>query len=117
MQQFYINTLTEYSERFTLAKFMEFLNNDNYDPLNSNVLNELNNVSIGGFVTYTGANFRPDLLSEQVYEGDSQYWWVLLVYNQMSSVDDLLSGQKLKYPALDALEDLYFTLKIKQGLG
>jgi hypothetical protein len=39
MQEFFINTQKEFDERFTLGKFMEFLNSDNYDPLNSNVLN------------------------------------------------------------------------------
>ncbi len=115
MQQFYINTDKEYTERFTMGKFMEFLNSDNYDPLNSYVLNQMNSLPVSGFVTYSGLSYRPDLLSEQVYNGDGQYWWLLLCYNGLASADDLLDGQKIKYPSLGDIEDLYFTLKLKQG--
>jgi hypothetical protein len=114
MREFFINTDKTFNERFTLGKFMEFLNEDNYDPLNSNVLNQINKLPQEGFFTYNDASYRPDLAAEQAY-GDNQYWWVILVYNGLSSADDLLRGAVLKYPSLSTLEDLYFTLKLKQG--
>lgn len=115
MQEFFINTTDTFSERFTLGKFMEFLNDDNYDPLNSHVLNSINDLPAQGFTTYTGQPYRPDLLAEQIY-ADNQYWWVVLVYNGLPSADNLLTGQSVKYPSLSSLEDLYFTLKTKQGI-
>lgn len=116
MQQFYIDTAGAYVERFSLGKFMEFLNNDNFDVLNSYMLNTLKTLPSSGFVTYTGLSYRPDLLSEQCYSGDSQYWWVLMMYNGLSSADDLIQGNSYKYPSLSDLEDVYFSLKLKQSL-
>lgn len=113
MREFFINTVDTYDERFTLGKFMEFLT-DSYEPLNSHVLNEIKELPAQGFVTYTGAPYRPDLAAEQIYS-DNQYWWLVLVYNGLSSADDLLENMSLKYPSLEDIEDLYFSLQLKQG--
>lgn len=113
MEEFFINLSKDYDERFTPGKFMEFLT-DNYDPLTSHVLNSIKDLKPKGKVTVQGTDFRPDVLSFQIYS-DTQYWWVLMIYNSFLTIDDIINGEEVKYPDIGDLEDLYYDLKIKQG--
>jgi hypothetical protein len=112
MKEFFIDLQTNYKERFTLGKFMEFVG-DNYDPLTSHVLNAISDLKAKGSLTIQGQDKRPDNLSYMIY-GDNQYWWVLMVYNGWLSVDDIKNGGKVSYPDIGDLEDLYFSLKVQQ---
>lgn len=113
MSEFFIDLEGEYPERFTVSKFMDYVE-DNFDPLTSNVLNSIYDLSPAGFIKVEGTDFRPDVLSFIIYE-DTQYWWVLMLYNRFNSIDDIKNGMTIKYPDLADLEDLYFSLKINQG--
>ena len=113
MKEFFIDLVNDYSERFTLAKFMNF-DTDNYDPLTSYVLNNIGDIPPAGKMRVDGLDFRPDVLSFVLY-GSTQYWWVLMLYNGFLTVDDIKTGMEIKYPDMSDLEDMYFSLKIRQG--
>ena len=113
MAEYFIDLVNEYTERFAMAKFMDFVG-DNYDPLTSNVLNSLKDLRPKGKFRVEGLDFRPDVLSFIIY-GDTQYWWVLLLYNNFLTVDEIVNGIDILYPDITDLEDLYFSLKIRQG--
>lgn len=113
MKEFFIDLQTDFKERFTMGKFMEFLD-DNFDPITSHVLNSLKDLKPKGKITIAGMDKRPDVISYQIYS-DVQYWWVLMIYNGWTSVDDVKNGNDCIYPDIADLEDLYFSLKVRQG--
>lgn len=111
-QLFFLNLDNEYDKRYDLGKFMNY-DEDGFDPLNSYMLEKISGIKSGGQFTVTSEEGRPDIISNKIY-GDTQYWWVILLYNAITSFDDLVNGMELKYPKLQELEDFYFSLKSQQ---
>ena len=56
--------------------------------------------------TITNEQVRPDLLSYDIYS-DTQYWWPLLLYNDILDINELQTGKIIHYPSLSNLEYLY----------
>lgn len=114
-KEFFINLVAELSERFDMSKFMLF-DVDVYEPVTSSVLENIKNLKSGGQYTVTGEDFRPDLISNKIY-GTTELWWILLIYNEKLSFNDVQNSDELEYPSVQALEDLYFSLKIDQNIS
>ncbi len=107
--EFFINLEYDTDARYDFAKFLQYENN-NFDPLTSKFLEELNTLEISGEYKVTTEEYRPELLSYYIYS-DQQYWWILLEYNNLLSFEDLVTGLTISYPSLADLEALYFDLK------
>ena len=112
MTFFYIDLDTELKSRFDLRKFLNF-NVDNFDPLTSNFLFKLKEIPSGGRYVISGEEGKPDLISFRIYE-DTQYWWIIMLYNNILDPVDLTNGLVLVYPDIDELDTFYFTLKTKE---
>lgn len=106
---FFINLDKEYRTRYDMSKFMEFDNNC-YDILGSYLVHRLKSLQVSGIHVVQSGESKPDLASHIIY-GKTQYWWLLMLFNDIFSVEDFKVGMALKYPTLSALEDLYFSLK------
>ena len=111
MSEFFINSKVSSSERFDMSKFMEFT--DNFDPLTSNFFRELSKLKTRGTTHVMGEESRADQLSYRIYK-DTQYWWIILLFNNIKDPDNLDSGQEIVYPALLEVENILFSLKAKQ---
>lgn len=92
-----------------------------YDPANSRLWQTLHRLPPGGpnageegRVT-ARKDARPDLLSYDAY-GDTQYWWVILVYNDLTSFSDVKAGESYRYPRLTALDGRLQTLNASEDL-
>jgi len=109
--EFFINLDKLTKERFALGKFMEFT--DNHDPLTSSFIDVISNLPQRGVYEVKGEDGRPDLLSYRIY-GNTQYWWILLIYNRKIDYREITTGELIRYPSIDSLEDIYFSLKAKQ---
>lgn len=109
---FFINLGANTENRYDQENFLKW-NADNYDVVTSDFLLELKNIESGGQYTIQGAESRPDIISNDIY-GDTQYWWLILVYNNITAVDQLTNGLEIQYPRVDLLEDYYFNLKTQQ---
>jgi hypothetical protein len=110
--QFFIDTKRSFKERFDMSKFMEYT--DNYDPLTSNFLKRLLELPIRGQRKIEGEENRPDLVSYRIF-GDSQYWWIVLMYNRKLITDTFTNGEDIVFPSLTELENLLFSLKAKSN--
>jgi hypothetical protein len=108
---FFIDLNKESESRFELSKFFQWT--DNFDPLNSYLFSELKNVPVDGYFKVQGQDGRPDQISYEIYS-DTQYWWVLMIYNDLQTVEEFVSGLDIKYPSISSLEDLYFSLKTNE---
>lgn len=102
---FYINNDLETKTRFDMIKFLNF-DVDNIDCLGSYMLLNIPNLPMQGTYTIMSEEKRPDLLSYSIYE-DTQYWWILMWYNSITSIEELKSGITLGYPSINAIQDLY----------
>jgi hypothetical protein len=109
---YYINLKAKTVNRYDQENFLPWVG-DNYDPIASNILSALTSIESGGQYTIQGAESRPDMIANDIY-GDTQYWWAIMVYNSITSVDQLVNGLQINYPRVDLLEDYYFTLKTQQ---
>ena len=101
----YINDI-DTDKRFDEIKFLN-IDNDCIDPLNSFMLLNIQLLQPYGTKRVTPETHgRPDFLSYQIY-GDTQYWWVILLYNNILDPDSLTSGSVISYPGQNALESLF----------
>ena len=112
MAEFFINLDFDSAERYDFAKFMEYT--DNYDPLTSSFLRQLPTLPENGFYSIQSEENRPDLVSFRIY-GSVQYWWIILAYNAFTSHENIVNGLTIRYPGLEDIENLYFTLKAQQS--
>lgn len=110
---FYLDQETKTTDRFDLAKFMDYTNDGVFDPLNSYLLLQIPALPTIGQYTIRKEEKRPDLLSYNIY-GDVQYWWVLMWYNHLMKPSDLKVGLTIKYPSLSGLEQLYMNASLYQ---
>ena len=98
----------DYDERFDIHRFMEFQENM-YDDFNSYFLKSLQRLDRSGIYRINTREKRPDVYSRDIY-GTTSYWSVLMEYNSIVSVNELVIGKSLNYPSKSDLEDLYFSL-------
>ena len=105
---FYINLDYESKERYDMGKFMNY--DVGYDMLDSYFMSKIKSLRVHGQYAVQSEENRPDVLSYKIY-GDTQYWWILLMYNSLLEPDELVAGLVIQYPYLGAIEDLYFELK------
>ena len=106
---FFINLNDTFLERFDMAKFMEY-HEDTYDILTSYMISNVKKLNEIGQYTVSVEEQRADLISFNIY-GDTQYWWILMLYNDIFDPSEILSGFVFKFPSLSDLEDLLFSLK------
>lgn len=102
---FYLNDEVDTPVRFDMLNFFDN-SGDWYDPLNSFFAENLPKLNYVGEYIVTYEEKRPDLLSYNLYE-DTQYWWIIMWYNSILNINDLVSGTIIKYPSKAAIEDLY----------
>lgn len=107
---YYINRDYVSKERYDLAKFVEFYTTDGYDILTSYFAEQIRNLPLFGVVHVASRNFRPDIVAYDVY-GYTQFWWVIMSYNDLYHPDDLDSELTIQYPSITDLEHLYFKLR------
>lgn len=100
------------NNRYDMSKFMQF-DTDSYNILDSYLCSQVKKLPYSGALAVTTQVNRPDLISYDIY-GHTQYWWLLMLYNDYTSPYDLTSGALVKYPNLNSIENLYFTLSTKQ---
>lgn len=106
---FYINTDYVSDELYDTAKLLPW-NVDNYDVLNSYFLQNLNTLPVSGKFTISVEEYRPDLISYNIY-GTVYYWEILMLYNNITDFTQLTSGVILNYFSARDLETLYYNLK------
>jgi hypothetical protein len=105
---FYLDNTINTPTRYDMAKFISFVG-DCFEPLNSYFLEALVKIPYSGVLTITTQEHRPDLISYDIY-GSTQYWWIIMAYNGLSSINDIKAGDTITFPSLASLENLYFTL-------
>ena len=113
MSLFYINSNYKSKDRFDLAKFLKE-ENDTHSMLDSKFILDLNKLPSDGTFLVQTEEQRPDRIADKIY-GDSHYWWVILMYNGITDVSEVVSGITINYPSLEDLEDLYFSLKSQES--
>lgn len=106
---FFINLAVVSDERFDLAKFMSF-EDGRFDPLDSYFLRELTNLQSRGQYVVQSEVKRPDLISFRFY-GTTEYWWIIMAYNNMLSVEELVTGTVLEIPSEEDISRLFFRLR------
>lgn len=103
---FYIDESINTNKKYDLIKFLNF-DQDNIDCHGSYMLLQIPKLPHIGEYTITKEQYRPDLLSYNIYKGETQYWWILMWYNALANISDLKYGVKIKYPSKSSIENLY----------
>lgn len=94
--------------RWDLARYVAFRDGA-YDVLNSALLENVKFLpSIGTYLITEDAG-RPDMISHAIYR-ETQYWWLLMLYNNTVLPADFVAGQTINFFSLDALDSLFFRL-------
>lgn len=112
---YYIDLETFRKERYDMKKFLPTVSSC-FDILDSYFIKKLLKLNTYGIFAVSGQEGRPDLISYMIY-GDTQYWWIIIIFNGLGAAEDIVEGMSLEYPSIDALEDLYFTLSSRQRVS
>jgi len=109
---YFVDLDNDFLTRYDMAKFMEFIGSSDsgcFDPINSYLISKIKALPVGGHRVVQSDEYRPELMSYKIY-GHTQYWWILLLYNDILTVDDLTFDKTIAFPLLDDLETIYFQL-------
>lgn len=107
-REYFINVGVNSKERFDVSKFLEYT--DNFDPLTTNFFRTIKKLPERQKYFVQSEEGRPDLISYKIYKS-TQYWWVILLYNDITNSDDVSIGLILSIPNIDDLEDKFFSLR------
>ena len=107
--RFFIELDIDTPTRYDAAKFIDFVENG-YDILTSYFIDKIHALEPFGIFEVYEEEGRPDLISYKIY-GKTQYWWILMELNNFIHPADIHVGDKFKYPSVEDLEDLMFSLK------
>lgn len=111
---FYLNTaILPTISRYDLQKFID-PSNDFVDFLTSYFIIEISTLSVFGKYVVQGEGGKPELLSSHIYNGGTQYWWILMAFNGLTDESQLIEGMTIKYPSVTSLESIYFKLNALQ---
>lgn len=106
---FFIDTDIETIKQYDPIKFIPYLNNC-YDLLQSFFVEKLKGLPFDGKYMVEGDHRDPALISSDIYK-DTQYWWLLMLYNDIVTLDELTLGKILLYPYAFRYSELYFDLR------
>ena len=104
------NSIGDVRQRFDMSHFMEFTSGW-YDSMNSEFIEWIIRASPDGWYTVREPSGRPDLVSYNIY-GDTQYWWILLMYNEIICPWELETGMEIKFISKNRMLDRWTELKI-----
>lgn len=93
--------------RFDIARFV-FFREGTFDVPNSQFIHRIKELPAVGVYTVNNDAFRPDMISHAIYK-DTQYWWLLLAFNDLTSNDQFPVGALVNYFSLDDLNTLFFS--------
>lgn len=112
---YYTDLNYESPERFDLGTFLQF-NQDNYDILNSFFLHDFLKLPIVGTYVVQKEEKAPDYLSVNIY-GRHEYWWLIMLYNNIFDYRHILTGMVIKYFSINDLESLVYKLRSTEVLN
>lgn len=107
MAWFYIGDRGSF--RYDLSRFMRF-EEGLHDEFSSVFVTRMKELPAAGSPYSITTERRPDLYARDIY-GDTSYWLVLMVYNNVLRIGDLTLGNTLEYPRRSDLESLYLGLR------
>lgn len=107
---FFINPDVESPDRFDLARFMDWKNDDVYDPLDSYFIRRQPELLARTQYAVQNAEHRPDMIAFRVYN-NVNFWWLILLYNNLVYSEELEAGDVLILPSEEDISELYFRLK------
>jgi hypothetical protein len=118
----YIDTTYRTDVRYDIPKFCNNTE-DVFDILDSYVFEKvgfyyeeqisLKDLKVEGIFTVTTQEYRPDKISYEIYKS-TQYWWLIMEFNNIIDIFDIIAGLELNYFNITELEDIYFSLNSRQ---
>ena len=96
--------------RYESSKFFPFSEVGGFDIIRSYFAQQLGYIPEFGDMEIVTNEGRIDLCAVDAL-GETQYYWLLLMYNGIIDVNELTTGKILKIPDRNKLEELYFRVK------
>lgn len=96
--------------RYESSKFFPFSEVGGFDIIRSYFAQQLGYIPEFGDMEIVTNEGRVDLCAVDTL-GETQYFWILMMYNGIIDVNELKTGTMLKIPDKNKLEELYFRVK------
>ena len=106
---FYYNYV-ETPVRYESSKFFPFSEVGGYDIIRSYFAQQLGYIPEFGDMKIVSEEGRVDLCAVDTL-GSTQYFWLLMMYNGITDINQLSTGTILKIPDKNKIEELYFRVK------
>jgi hypothetical protein len=101
--------------RFPLHRGFEF-SNGSYDVFSQRLHKEIRELQPYGKIEITNQEYRPDLVSFDVY-GMCDFWNILMFYNNIPNVLDINIGLTVNFPKMGDVENIYFRMQNRQRIN
>ncbi|MDK1290231.1 hypothetical protein [Pseudoalteromonas umbrosa] len=111
---FYIDINKQTEKRYAPEKLIRFdTEGAVYDILDSHFLVELNKLPMAGTYVIVEDEGRPDVIAYKLF-GSTEYWWIIMAYNNLLMPSQLVAGAAIKYPSMQRIETLYGKLAAQE---
>lgn len=112
---FTINSSVKTVKKYSIQKYFEWVPSlQIHDPTTAAIIPLIRNLNIAGTYEHKHQRGRLDMASWVIYQ-DTQFWRILMIFNDMKSFWDLETGGSLVYPSLADLERLFTTFHRTQS--
>ena len=111
-------SLSSTTHKYSSSRYVEFFGKiKNYDPSTSLLISKIRTMPVSGSykVEKHGMGGRFDLISFDVYQ-TTELWWIIFLYNNMISFNDLKVGTVVDYPAKNAIENMILSMRVVDGM-
>jgi hypothetical protein len=102
-------------KRFDIARFL-FSRDGYFDAASSYLIQNLPSLPMIGYYIIVDTPFRPDTFSFDIY-GDTQFWWMLMLYNNIIDIRNLPQLTKINYFSLSDLDNMFSKMVGIMGSG
>tara|TARA_B100000700_G_scaffold311500_2_gene393635 strand:+ start:101917 stop:102783 length:867 start_codon:yes stop_codon:yes gene_type:complete len=111
---FYIDINKQTEKRYAPEKLIRYSEKGGvYDILDSHFLAELARMPMAGTYVVVEDEGRPDVIAYKLF-GSTEYWWILMAYNNLVIPSQLVAGATIKYPNIQRLETMYGKLAAQE---
>jgi len=112
---FFFSPTYQSESQMDLAQVVPFYQDEEaYDLLGSYFADNVKGLPLAGRFTVSTEEGRMDLIAYRIYRS-TDYWWVLMLYNDLLAPFEVVAGQVILYPSLSDLQNLFYSLQRLQA--
>lgn len=109
---FFQDRSKDYKRRLDMDRFLD-KSEDHVSLLNSAVISQIKQIEEYEIYQVSVEEKAPDYIALLKYRSHA-YWWIIMVYNNLLSFDEIVPGMTLRLPSQVAIDNILNTCKLQE---